>query len=75
MQPMYLSDGTYLPSDTIVITPMVPTHHDEENYTDPWTFDPWRFEKLRDADETGLKHQFVTTSSSFLVFGHGKQAW
>ena len=75
MEPIVFSDGTYVPKGTVMIAPTIQTHHDEALYDDPWVFNAWRFESLRDEDESGLKHQFSTTSPEYIAFGHGKHAW
>ena len=68
-----------LPAGTICVTPETATHHDPENYANPDTFDPWRFADLRaekgESGTGGLKHQFVSTSPSYISFGLGKHAW
>lgn len=81
LQDVTLSNGTYLPKGTLLVTPSLATHFDDANYKDPEVFDPWRFVMMRDAGDTeggangNLKYQFVTTSVDYLVFGHGKHAW
>jgi hypothetical protein len=46
-------------------------NHLQSNYTHADNFDPFRFSQMHD----GLKHQMVTTSPDFLIFGIGRQAW
>lgn len=75
IQPLCLADGTYIPKGTLISIATIPLHHDEELHDNPWTFDPWRFETLRDEDKTILKHQLVTTSTDYVACGHGKHAW
>lgn len=58
-----------------MIAPTIQTHHDKALYDNPWVFNPWRFESLRDEDESGLKHHFSATSPEYIAFGHGKHAW
>ena len=48
---------------------------DRENYEDPTIFKPWRFSDMREEDGESTKHHFVSTSSSYMAFGHGKHAW
>ncbi|OBZ79757.1 Ent-kaurene oxidase [Grifola frondosa] len=69
-----LSDGTRIPSGTLVAAAAEATHHDEENYVDPDVFDPFRFSKLRDDDGEGEKYLYVSTSADYLPFGYGKHA-
>jgi len=72
--PLTLSDGTYIPKGTVVAAAATPTHTDDENYTNPEVFDPFRFSDIRGEDGQGTKHQFVHTSVDYLPFGHGKRA-
>nr|BAL05133.1 cytochrome P450 [Phanerodontia chrysosporium] len=65
-----LSDGTYIPKGTILVTPALATHHDEDNYEDATTFKPFRFVGEKPEDDVPL----VTTSADFVPFGHGRQA-
>lgn len=74
------SDGTLIPSGTLVSAAARATHFDPENYEDPNMFDPWRFvklsEALNDADTKGsTNHALIDTSPVFLSFGLGKHAW
>jgi hypothetical protein len=47
-----------------------------ELYPDPHVFDGFRFDKLRQAEETGAaKYHAVTTSLDYLAFGHGVHSW
>lgn len=75
MQSVTLSDGTYIPKDTILVTPALATHCDEGNYRDPLVFDPFRYSRQKEQDNSAVKHQFVTTSADYVAFGHGKHAW
>ena len=75
MKDLTLSDGTFIPAKTIIVAPASPTHEDTDNYSNPLVFDPWRFSDMRAEEGEGNKHQFVTTSTEYLVFGHGKHAW
>ncbi|KAJ3556992.1 hypothetical protein NM688_g1715 [Phlebia brevispora] len=68
-----LSDGTFLPGGTILVTPSTATHMDEDNYPDPTVFDPWRFSELREDGEE-MKYQLVSTSANYVAFGLGKHA-
>lgn len=38
-------------------------------------FDPWRFYDLREVSNSPNKYQYVTPSTDYLAFGHGKHAW
>ncbi|KAJ6457419.1 cytochrome P450 [Mycena vitilis] len=66
------SDGTTLPKGTYLHATTWSLHHDPDLYSDPQVFDGFRFDKLRQAEETGAaKYQAVTTSLDYLAFGHG----
>lgn len=67
-----LSDGTYLPKETVIVVPALATHTDISNYEDPMVFNPYRF--LENEDK-GTGKYFVSTSPDYLPFGLGKQAW
>ncbi|KAI0741599.1 cytochrome P450 [Daedaleopsis nitida] len=69
-----LSDGTFLPKDTLVVAASYPTHQDEHNYPSPAVFDGFRFSRMREAEGEITKHQFVNTSVDYIPFGHGKHA-
>ena len=68
------SDGTFIPKGTSVVAAARCLHLDDEYYDNPHVFDPFRFANMRD-DEHDTKHQFVSTSTEYLPFGHGKHAW
>lgn len=72
-QSMTLSDGSYLPKGTTVVTPIMPTHFDEEYYPNASVFDPFRYVKEKNA--RSVQQSLVTTSSDYVTFGHGKHAW
>ena len=73
LQPVSLSDGTFLPAGTTVVTPSTATHYDDENYENAAVFEPFRF--LQEGDnEKHTQQQLVTTSAEYVPFGHGKHA-
>ncbi|KAI0071573.1 cytochrome P450 [Panus rudis PR-1116 ss-1] len=75
LEPITLSTGHYLPAGTIVAAPTRSTHLDEQYYSDPEVFNPWRFADMRDGDSgESTKYQFVSTSVDYIPFGHGKHA-
>ncbi|KAI5922504.1 cytochrome P450 [Camillea tinctor] len=74
-------DGVRLPQGTMVSILAHQSQTDEEKFPDPEEYDPFRFSRLREAaadQETGkpgLSHlSFVSTSSDYLPFSHGKHA-
>ncbi|KAJ3488343.1 hypothetical protein NLI96_g2934 [Meripilus lineatus] len=73
-QDLTLSNGTFIPEGTICVAEALSTHTDENNYTNPDVFDPFRFSDMREEDGEGTKHQFVSTSTDYIPFGHGRHA-
>ncbi|TVY54707.1 Cytochrome P450 monooygenase 1 [Lachnellula cervina] len=71
--PITLSDGTKLSRNTLSIVPLV-RHWDAEYYSDPDTFDGYRFYRLRQERGKENLSQFVSTSPDYLSFGHGLHA-
>jgi cytochrome P450 len=69
-----LSDGTTLPKGTSIAAPSWGVTQDSALWTDPDTFDGFRFAKLRDVPGSENKHQFVMTGPDSLSFGYGTQA-
>ena len=74
-----LSNGTILPAGSTVSVNSDAAHFNEKNYRNAQTFDGFRFYHEGDgygphADEN-VKSYMVTTSSSYLPFGHGRHAW
>jgi hypothetical protein len=47
---------------------------DKDYFPSASTFGAFRFSKLRSRPGEELKHQFISTSNTNLVFGHGKDA-
>ncbi|GJE99516.1 cytochrome P450 [Phanerochaete sordida] len=68
------SDGTVIPQGTVVVTPPYATHFDEENYQDAAVFNPWRHVNEKKQDGDASRHQFITTSTTYVAWGHGKHA-
>ncbi|KAM6491947.1 Cytochrome P450, partial [Amanita muscaria] len=72
------SDGMAIPAGTSVSIPYVPVHTDpassslSERY--PKNFDGFRFEKMRKQNGEDSKHQFVSLSVDYILFGHGRHA-
>jgi cytochrome P450 len=68
-----LSDGTILPSGmTLMISD--DKAFDSETFSDPNKFDAERFLHLRQQSGEENRHQYVTTSSDHMGFGHGEHA-
>jgi cytochrome P450 len=76
VKPFTFSDGTTIPVGTTVAVPLRSLHHDADLYSDPEVFDAFRFFNGEDQVGEGTrKGQFVTTSASYVPFGHGKHGW
>ncbi len=69
-----LSDGSVLPRDTAVGVPNWGITRDDHLWTNPETFDGFRFAKLRAEPGAEHKHQFATAGPDSLSFGYGPQA-
>ena len=75
LQDLTFSDGTYIPQGTMVAAIATSTHRDEENYSNPDVFDPFRFSGTEEKQGGVGGNLYVSTSASNLGFGHGKHAW
>lgn len=73
LKDLTFSDGTRIPAGTIVTAAGRAIHMDEANYDDAHTFKPTRFYDKQDSD--GPRNQFVSTSTEYVAFGHGRHAW
>ncbi|KAL7916890.1 cytochrome P450 [Trichoderma velutinum] len=73
-------DGIELPKDCLISFFSQPVQVDAEKFVDPLKYDPFRFSRQREAapaedGKPGLTSlSFVSTSTSFLPWGHGKHA-
>ena len=81
---LILPDGNWLSKGTLVGAPLPGIHMDEDNYPDPERFDPFRFTKTVSTsksestdheNKTISKNPMVQTSSNFIAFGYGRNAW
>ncbi|KAL0068149.1 hypothetical protein AAF712_004809 [Marasmius tenuissimus] len=68
------SDGTVVPAGIMIEATIYETHHDEETYPDPNDFIPSRFADMRAKEGEGMKHQMVTPTREWVLFGTGKHA-
>lgn len=70
-----LSNGVTVPANTFITAPINAVHYDDERYTNSEVFNPWRFFDLSEGEvKETPKHNYVTTSTDYLAFGHGKHA-
>ncbi|KAJ3544515.1 hypothetical protein NM208_g3002 [Fusarium decemcellulare] len=75
-------DGHVLPYGSTLSILSYPVHQDPEIYEHPEKFDPFRFSRLRTSNsdegrstkDANPTLSFVSTSPTYLPFGHGKHA-
>lgn len=68
-----LSDGTVLPAGSRIMV-LDDKATDSKIYPEPAKFDVARFKNMRERQGEENRHQFVTTSSDHMGFGHGQHA-
>ncbi|KAF8549327.1 cytochrome P450 [Imleria badia] len=68
------SDGTFIPKGTSIAAPSRSVHYDGHFYKNPEVFEPFRFAHMGEESENGPKHQFASTTTEYLPFGHGRHA-
>lgn len=68
------SDGTTVPAGSFVLVPMYAMYKDNDIFPNAEQFDAFRFSKLRAQEGQDNRHQFVTTSTTHINFGHGRSA-
>ncbi|OAL27831.1 hypothetical protein AYO20_09684 [Fonsecaea nubica] len=75
MRDYTLSDGTFVPKGTYMLTPSSAANLDPDVWgPDAEKFDPWRFQRMRQAPGQETLHSMVQTTPNFTFFGHGKHA-
>ena len=73
-------DGTHLPHGARIGVAASQIHHDEAHYENAHAYDAFRFSDLREKLASSShapnpnNHTVVTTSPTFLTFGHGRRA-
>ncbi|KAI0972981.1 cytochrome P450 [Xylaria arbuscula] len=74
-RPLKFEDGTTLPVGTYITMPSHAVATDPDIYSNPETFDGFRFyEKRMSSKVEANRHQFATTGPESLAFGQGKTA-
>lgn len=68
-----LSDGAVLPAGARIMVSDDKVH-DPTSFPQPERFDAARFQRLREQPGEENRHQFVTTTSDHMGFGHGQHA-
>ena len=74
MEPLALSDGTYLPRGTFIAIAAASILLDPEVIPNPATFDAFRNYRKRLEPEERYRHQYVMVDKDHMHFGHGKHA-
>jgi len=74
IKPTSLVDGTVIPSGYQISIPLKLIHFDPSVYPEPEKFDCFRFSKLRETEESDVKHGFTTIEKDFVLFGLGRHA-
>ncbi|KAG9221143.1 hypothetical protein CCMSSC00406_0005418 [Pleurotus cornucopiae] len=69
-----LPDGVVIPPGYQVTVNLKHIHRDPQIYSNPHVFDPFRFSKLREAEDSSVKYGFTTVDNFFLPFGAGRHA-
>ncbi|KAK1217072.1 hypothetical protein PQX77_020283 [Marasmius sp. AFHP31] len=68
------SDGTLVPAGTTVGVPVRALQRDEAYFLNGDKFNGFRFADMRDEEGESIKHQMVTPTADFFLFGHGRHA-
>ena len=81
LKPLRFSDGTEIPAGTSIAVPMLAPLQDPELYSNPSTYDPYRFARLRAGQsEDPLNYaskelyQFISVTKENMAFGYGRHA-
>ncbi|KAF4563282.1 hypothetical protein EYR40_007003 [Pleurotus pulmonarius] len=69
-----LPDGVVIPPGYQVAVNLKHFHRDSQVYPNPHIFDPFRFSKLRETENSSVKYGFTTVDTHFLPFGAGRHA-
>jgi cytochrome P450 len=74
MRDVHLPDGTLIPAGYQVSVDLRTVHFNPDVYPNPNQFDAFRFSKLRESEDSDIKHSFTTVGNDFLPFGVGRHA-
>ncbi|KAG7093467.1 hypothetical protein E1B28_007143 [Marasmius oreades] len=74
MKDYTFADGTTVPTGVTVGIPIRAIQRDDCYYPDGNTFNGLRFYEMREGDGESLKHQMVTPTSDYFLFGSGRHA-
>ncbi|KAK0212158.1 cytochrome P450 [Desarmillaria ectypa] len=68
------SDGTIVPAGNQIAVAAHSMHMDEGKYEDPLEFKPWRFYDKRQEEGESNRHQMISLSLDYVLFGNGRPA-
>ncbi|KAK4978490.1 hypothetical protein LTR28_005321 [Elasticomyces elasticus] len=71
---MQLAVGPRIPKGTLEAVSVDAVNADSKYYPEPFTFDGYRFLRMREAANEQFKHRHVPTSANELNFGFGGRA-
>ncbi|KAF5356406.1 hypothetical protein D9758_009489 [Tetrapyrgos nigripes] len=74
MQDFTFSNGMTVPRGTYLSVATGPMLRDNTIFPDPEEFKPFRFAEKREKEGVSYKHQLVTPTSEWVLFGQGKHA-
>ncbi|CAA7260276.1 unnamed protein product [Cyclocybe aegerita] len=74
LQDFTFSNGVTVPAGTYIAAVAHDTHVDGDNYSNPDQFDGFRFSGRREVESESIKHQMVSLSPDYMVFGTGRHA-
>ncbi|KAK7457143.1 hypothetical protein VKT23_010443 [Stygiomarasmius scandens] len=68
------SNGVSVPAGALITVATRPMMRDDAIFPQGEEFKPFRFAELRERDGEGFKHQMVTPTSDWVLFGQGRHA-
>ncbi|ESK83170.1 cytochrome p450 [Moniliophthora roreri MCA 2997] len=74
LQDFTFSDGTTVPKGVNIGVPVRAIHHDDRYFLNASKFDGFRFADLRLESGESIKHQMVTPTAEYFLFGNGRHA-
>jgi len=74
MRDFSFSDGTTIPTGTIISLCSLSKHHDEELYPSSEKFEPSRFVDKRAKEGESIRHGMAAPAIDWLLFGSGRHA-
>jgi len=74
MKDFTFSDGTTIPAGNIISLAASCMQTDPDYYSDPETFDGFRFHKIREQEGESSKYLISSLDLDYVLFGHGRHA-